>query len=142
MARLRQSDKTEALEKIPLFEGLSKKELVFLARLVTEAHFLEGTVLAKQGVLGREAMVIMSGTAVVHRNNRKVAELGPGDVLGEMSLVNRVHRNATVTASTDVTVLVMDSREFSSVLDSNPKVSVKLLKTVAARLVENQGGTI
>ena len=87
-------------------------------------------------------MVPMAGTAVVRRNNRKIAELGQGDVLGEMSLINRIPRNATVTARSPVTVLVMDAREFSSVLVENDKVAAKLLKAVAARLAENESSAI
>lgn len=142
MARLSKNDKTDALRRIGLFEALSKKELGFLAQQTTEATFVEGTELVTQGELGREAMVLVEGSAVVRRNNRKIAELGPGDVLGEMSLINHTPRNATVTATSPVTVLVMDAREFSSVVSANEGVALKLLRTVVARLVENESPVI
>lgn len=142
MARFSKSDKTDALKRIGLFEGLSKKELGFLAQQVTEATFAEGTELVTQGELGREAMVLMEGSAVVRRGDRKIAELGPGDVLGEMSLINHTPRNATVTATSPVTVLVMDAREFSSMVSASEGLAVKLLRTVAARLVENESSAI
>ncbi len=142
MARFGKDDKIGALRRIGLFEGLSKKELGFLAQQITEVVVAEGTELVTQGDMGREAMVLMEGSALVRRNNRKIAELGPGDVFGEMSLINRVPRNATVTATSPVTVLVMDAREFSSVVSANEGVAVKLLKTVAARLVENESSAI
>ena len=142
MARLRQSEKIAALQKLPLFDGLSTKEFTAIAGLTTEVRVPQGRVLAKQGDLGREAMIIESGTAEVRREGQMIAELGPGDFFGEMSLINHVPRNADVAATSDMTVLVMDSREFSSVLDSNPKVAVKILKTVVARLVENQESTV
>jgi len=138
VARFGKDDKIQALKRIGLFQGLSKKELGFLAQQVTEVTFAEGTELVTQGELGREAMVLMEGTAVVRRNNRKIAELGQGDVVGEMSLINRLARNATVTATSAVTVLLMNSREFSSVIAENHKVAGKILKTVAARLAENE----
>ena len=138
MARFRKTDKANALGKVGLFAGLSKKELGFIAGLTTETTLEAGSALVEQGELGREAMVIMAGTAVVRRNNRKVAELGPGDVVGEMSLINHAPRNATVVATTDVTVLHMDAREFTSVMESNKRLTMKLLKTVAARLADNQ----
>lgn len=97
--------------------------------------------LAEEGVLGREAMVILSGTAEVTRAGKKVSELGRGDVVGEMSLINHAPRNATVTASSDCAVLVMNSREFSSVLDANPDLTIRILKTVVARLTETQSDT-
>ena len=142
MARFGKDDKIEALKRIGLFEGLSKKEFGFLARQVTEVTFAEGTELVTQGELGREAMVLMEGTAVVRRSKRKIAELGQGDVLGEMSLINRIPRNATVTATSPVTVLLMDAREFSSVVAENDKVAGKILKTVAARLAENESSAV
>ena len=142
MAKFKKSDKTEALKRIPIFSDLSKKELGFLAQLTTEMVFWEGTDLVKQGEMGREAMMLMSGTATVRRNGRKIAELSSGDVLGEMSLINRAPRNATVTASSEVTVFLMNSREFSSVVATNDGLAAKMLKSVAARLVENQTNAI
>lgn len=138
VARVRQADKIDALGKIPLFGGLSKKELQFLARLLTEVDVKEGSTLVKQGEYGQEAMIIQAGTAVVRRNKRKIDEMGPGDFFGEMSLIDRMPRNAEVTATSDMTLLVMDSREFSTLLDTYPKVAVKILKTVVERLVKAQ----
>ena len=142
MARVRQEDKINALGRIPLFSELSKKELVFLARMTTEVDVREGSTLVRQGEMGREAMIIESGTAVVRRNNRKIDDVGPGDFFGEMSLIDHMPRNADVVATSDMTVLVMDSREFSTVLDTYPKVAVKILKTVVERLVEAQSTPI
>ena len=142
MARVRQEDKINALGRIPLFSELSKKELVFLARMTTEVDVREGSTLVRQGEMGREAMIIDSGTAVVRRNNRKIDDIGPGDFFGEMSLIDHMPRNADVVATSDMTVLVMDSREFSTVLDTYPKVAVKILKTVVERLVEAQSTPI
>jgi CRP-like cAMP-binding protein len=85
-----------------LFADLSKKDLGFLAQLSTEASFSEGTYLVTEGNLGREDLILMSGKAVVRRNGRKVAELAAGDVVGEMSLINQVRRNATATTTSDV----------------------------------------
>ena len=138
MARSRHPDKVEALAQVPLFADLDKKQLGFIASQTTELTVKAGSVLAEEGVRGREAMVILSGTAEARRANGKVAELGPGDAVGEMSLINETPRNATVVASSDCTLLVMNFREFSSILEANPDVSIKILRTVAARLTENQ----
>ncbi len=138
MARSRQPDKVEALAQVPLFGGLDKKQLAFIAALTTEVSLKAGSVLAQEGELGREAMVILSGSAEARRGGVKVGDLGPSDVVGEMSLINDLPRNATVTALSDCALLVMNSREFSSILNENPDVSLKILKTVAARLAEIQ----
>lgn len=142
MARIRQPEKVKALKGIPLFAGLTNKELDFLARLTTEISVKEGHTLVKQGQPGREAMVIMSGTAVVRRNGRKIDEMGPGEFFGEMSLIDDLPRNADVVASSDMTVLVMDSKEFSTIFDEYPKVAVKVLKVVVERLIRAKSQAI
>lgn len=135
---MRQDDKMTALKRIPLFTRLSKKELRFLAQMSSETNVGEGSKVVKQGELGREAMIIEEGTAEVVRDGEHVVDLGPGDFFGEMSLINHMPRNADVIATSDMRLLVMDSREFSSVLSQSPEVAVKILKTVVERLVENQ----
>lgn len=138
MARMRHDDKIDHLEKIPLFAGLSKKELRFLAQMSSETSVQDGSVLVKQGEIGQEAMIIESGSAEVRRDGRRIDSLGPGDFFGEMSLINHMPRNADVVATSDMNLLVMDSREFSSVLSEYPEVAVKILKTVVSRLTGDQ----
>ena len=138
MARSRQPDKVETLRHVPLFAGLDEKHLTSIAGMTTEMRFSAGNTLAEEGALGREALVFLVGEADVTRGGKKVAEIGPGEVVGEMSLINHAPRSATVTATSDCTVLVMDSREFSSILEDNPDVAIRVLKTVVARLVENR----
>ena len=138
MARSRPPDKVEALRKIPLFGDLDKKHLLFIAGQATEVRLKAGAVLAQEGELGREAMLLLVGSAEVRRADEKIGDLGPGDVIGEMSLIHHAPRNATVIATSDCDLLVMNSREFSSVLEANPDVSLRILKTVAARLAENE----
>ena len=142
VARGREADYINMLGSLPLFEGLSKKELQFLASMSTEVGVREGSTLVKQGEPGQEAMVIEKGTGVVKRDGGEIDTVGPGDFFGEMSLVVNQPRNADVIATSDMTVLVMNSREFSSVLSEYPEVAVKILKTVVERLVRAQGSTV
>jgi len=142
VARGQDSYKIDALGKLPLFEGLTKKELQFLASVTTEVRVGSGSTLVKQGDIGQEAMIIESGTAAVHRDGQEIDQMGPGDFFGEMSLIDNMPRNADVIATSDMDLLVMDSREFSSVLDNYPAVAVKILKTVVARLVKAQGTAV
>ena len=130
------SDKVDVLAGVPLFTGLSKKELGEIARLVTEVEIPPRDFLAYEGEVGREALVILSGKATVRRGGRKIAEIGQGDVVGEMSLITNLPRNASVRADTLMRALVMDTREFSSLIDFHPAVGVKILRTVAQRLAE------
>lgn len=132
----RQSDKVDVLSGVPLFSGLSRKELGEIARNVTEVEISPRDYLAFEGETGNQAMVILAGRVTVRKKGRKVAELSTGDVVGEMSLVTNRPRNATVRADTFVAALVMDSREFATVMDVNPQVATKILRTVAERLSE------
>jgi CRP-like cAMP-binding protein len=132
----RRDDKIDVLAGVPLFAGLSRKELGHIARLVTEVEYPPHDYLTYEGQTGREAMVILAGRCTVRRNGRKVAEVSVGDVVGEMSLVTNRRRNASVRADTVVTALVMNTREFSSLVDEHPQVGAKILRTVADRLAE------
>ena len=138
MALMRHDEKIGHLQKIPLFADLSKKELRFLAQMTSETTVKQGSTVVKQGESGQEAMIVEDGTADVIRDGEKVDDLGPGDFFGEMSLINQMPRNADVVATSDMDLLVMDAREFSSVLSEYPEVAVKILKTVVERLVANQ----
>lgn len=142
MARIKEPEKIAALERIPLFDGLTKKEFQFLASLATEVSVREGTTLVKQGDPGREAMIIESGTAQVLRDGVKIDDMGPGDFFGEMSLIDHQPRNADVVATSDMIVLDMNAREFASMLDSYPEVAVKILRTVVARLIAAQESSV
>ena len=132
----RRSDKVDVLAGVPLFAGLSRRELGEIARNVTEVEIAPREYLAFEGETGRQAMVVLAGHVSVRKRGRKVADLGPGDVVGEMSLVTSRPRNATVRAETFVSALVMDSKEFAAVMDEHPQVAAKILRTVAERLAE------
>ncbi|MDX1469076.1 MAG: cyclic nucleotide-binding domain-containing protein [Acidimicrobiia bacterium] len=142
MARIKEPQKIAALQRIPLFEDLDKKELQFLASLVTEVPVRPGTKLVKQGEIGLEAMIVEEGTADVIRDGNKVDEIGPGDFFGEMSLIHHQPRNADVVATSDMIVLDMSAREFATMLDAYPDVAMKILRTVVARLAASQEASV
>ncbi len=122
------------LANVPLFAACSRKELQAVAKASDELTFSAGKVLCEQGSVGREAFVIVDGTADVHRNKKKVASMGAGAYVGELALLDHGPRTATVTASTDMTVLVIGVREFTALLDDVPSIAHKLLKALAARI--------
>jgi len=137
VARLRrQSDKADVIASIPLFEGLTKREVSEIAKLADELDVAEGTTLATQGEVARQVVVVLSGSAVVRRAGRKVAEVGPGDIVGEIGLVTHRPRNATVVTATPATILVLDGQAFDKVMQELPSVARKVLQTVADRLAE------
>ena len=122
------------LASVPLFSACSKKELQAVARASDEVDLPAGKVLCEQGTIGREAFIIVTGTAEVRRNGRKVADVGPGSCFGELALLDHGPRTATVTATSDVTVLVLAAREFAALLDQVPPIAHKLLRSLAERV--------
>ncbi len=126
----------EHLAEIPLFSALSKKDLQRIAKASNEVTLEAGTVLAEQGDMGREAFVIVEGTATVSRNGRKVGAVGPGDAVGELSLLDHGPRTARVVADTDLTALVLSAREFAGVIEDVPGLAHKLLGQLASRVRE------
>src|SRR3712207_587709 len=124
------------LASVPLFSACSKKDLQRIARASDEIDVQAGRVLVDQGRAGHEFFLIIDGTATVKRNDRKVTTLGPGQYFGELSLLDRGPRSATVVAETDMRVLVLGQREFAGVLDDVPEMAHKLLGSMARRLRE------
>lgn len=124
----------DRLAEIPLFSGCTKKDLQRLDRASDEVDVQAGTVLTAEGEQGREAFVILSGAATVARDGQQVAVLGPGDHIGELSLLDGGPRTATVTTTEDSTVLVLTRQAFNGVLDEIPTLAHKLLVSLARRL--------
>ncbi len=126
----------EHLSEISLFSALSKRDLQRIAKASNEVTREAGATLVDQGDVGREAFVIIEGTATVKRNGRKVGTLGPGNAIGELSLLDHGPRTATVTADTDITMLVLSAREFGGVLEEVPGLAHKLLAELSSRVRE------
>ena len=126
----------DQLANVPLFSSLSKKDLQRVAKASTEVTFPAGKTLVDQGRTGHEFFLILDGSAVVRRNNRKIADLGPGQYFGELAILDRGPRSASVIASTDMRALVLGQREFLGVLDSIPGMAYKILTLMAQRLRE------
>ena len=122
------------LETIGLFSELSAKECKSVGRLMTSITVKPGRDLITEGDVGREFLVIMSGEATVRRGGKVVARLGAGDFMGELAVIAGVPRTATVTADTEMVVSVLNRREFSALLDSQPKLARKILVGAVKRL--------
>ena len=123
-----------ALASIELFAGLSKKELAAIDRLMTPIDIKAGKEVIKEGTAGREAFIIVEGTASVWRDGKLIASVGKGAVLGEVALLANRARTATVQAETAMTVEVLNRREFEQLLDQNPAITRKLLVATAKRV--------
>ena len=130
------ADHLEHLAKVSLFAGADHKELVEIAKATTELTVDAGRVLVRQGEPGREAFIVVEGRATVTVDGKEVAQLGPGDAIGEMSLLDRGLRSASVTADTPMRLLVLDPREFKGLMMSIPAIAVKVAAALAARVRE------
>ena len=126
----------EHLKNVSLFAGCSKKDLEKIARSGDEIRTPAGTVLVDQGQTGREAFVILEGSATVKRNGKKVATLGAGNVVGELALLDHGPRTASVMCDTDCQLLVISQRHFTAVLDEVPTLAHKLLANLAGMVRE------
>ena len=126
--------KLELLRAVPLFAKLDDGELADVGRHADEVSVAEGEVLVTQDTSGNSFYVIIEGRADVVKDGQKLAELGNGDFLGEMALLEDLPRSATVVTTAPTRLLEMHRRDFSSVLDSAPHLARKMLATLAHRL--------
>ena len=132
----RQGSTDERLARVPLFDGVSKKHLAQIANLMTPVNLDAGDVLARQGEIGREFVILLEGEAEVARDGKVIAVRGPGDYIGEIALLDNQPRTATVTAKTHVAAEVLNRAEFATLLADAPELSNKIMVTMAQRLAE------
>jgi CRP/FNR family transcriptional regulator, cyclic AMP receptor protein len=122
------------LARVPLFSACSKKDLQLVAKRAEDVKVDAGKLLVSEGDTGTEFFVIVDGNATVSKHGRKVAELGPGGFFGELALLERAPRNATVKAETPMELVVLGQREFAGIIDDVPEFAHKLLVGLARRL--------
>jgi CRP-like cAMP-binding protein len=131
---LTQDRRAELLAGCPLFKGISQEGLAGLAEMATAVDFPAGHVIARQGEIGTGFFVVIDGMVRVVRDGEVVARLGPGEFFGELSVLDRMPRNATVAAETATKCLALASWDFEKVLLEQPALTLSILRGVAARL--------
>ena len=124
------------LHRVPLFSACSRKDLQLVARRAEEVRVPAGKVLVTEGETGHEFFVILEGMAKVSRQGRRVNTIGPGAAFGELALLDKAPRNATVVADSDMELVVLGQREFAGIIDEVPGFARKLLAGMAKRLRE------
>ena len=127
----------EVLARVPLFAGLSKKDLREVGRLASRVSIPAGAKLAHQGKPGREFIVVLDGTVDVLIDDEVVASCGACDFFGEIALLERGDRTATVVATSDVVVDVISKGEFTTLITEHPQIGDTLRAAMAERLSEN-----
>jgi CRP-like cAMP-binding protein len=123
----------EGSAAIDLFGGCTRREQRMIARLATPVHFDAGDRIVRQAESARECFVLVAGHARVERDGETIGVCGPGDIVGELALLDRHPRSATVVAHTDVEAVVLGPREFAALLHI-PAVARMLTRVLARRL--------
>jgi CRP/FNR family transcriptional regulator, cyclic AMP receptor protein len=123
------------LEAVDPLRDCTRKQLEEVARLAERVQVGEGEVLAREGRIGREFFLILSGKVAVTREGRRINSLGPGNFFGELAAMNPGPRNATVTALSELDVLIIGPREFAAMANI-PGFRDALVQSMARRLRE------
>jgi CRP/FNR family transcriptional regulator, cyclic AMP receptor protein len=128
----------EALERVPLFSGLNKRELQKIARLFKKRHFSKGETVVKQGSGGAAFFVIESGEAAVFIGSKQRTTLKPGEYFGEIALIDEGTRMATITATSELFCYGLTYWDFRPVVEKNGVIGWKLLQRMATLLRETR----
>ena len=132
--RLGKDAKVELLKKVPLFSKLSKKGLQDVAHIADQLDLPAGKEMATEGDRGREFFVLLKGEADVLKDGRHINTMREGDFFGEIALVTKMPRTATVTATSDVDVLVITERDFDMLLKKSPEIGRAVAEALAERV--------
>ena len=132
--RLHKDAKVELLKSVPLFSKLDKKGLEDVAHIADEIDLPAGKEMATEGDRGREFFVLLKGEADVTRGGEKINTMKEGDFFGEIALVTKMPRTATVTATSNVDVLVITERAFDTLLKNSPTIGRGVAEALAERV--------
>ena len=128
------------LKKVPLFEDLSEKEIKTVAEWAKSVEHPEGEIMVEEGKLGYAFHLMIEGHAEVTMSGGHTRTLGPGDYFGEIALIDKGPRMATVTATEPVTTLALSAWKFRTMIDRYPDATAKLLfglcKVIRAQAAE------
>jgi CRP-like cAMP-binding protein len=126
--------KMELLKRVPLFSKLDKKGLQAVARIADELDLPAGKEMATEGDRGREFFVLLKGEADVTKGGERLTTMKEGDFFGEIALVTKMPRTASVTATSDVDVLVITERDFDTLVKNTPEIGRAVAEALMERL--------
>jgi CRP-like cAMP-binding protein len=134
-------DWTGVLAQVPLFSDLSKRHLRGIAKLATIRRLPAYTRIVREGEQAHSFYLMLEGTAVVRPSGKRPVKIGAGDFFGELALLDKSPRSATVEAQTEVQVASIGRSAFLRMVEHEPKVALILLRTMAARLRSSEAST-
>jgi CRP/FNR family transcriptional regulator, cyclic AMP receptor protein len=123
-----------AVAKIPLFAGVPKRHLRTILKRMGEYEYENGATILKDARQGEVLFLLLEGSARVVRAGRTVARLGPGDFFGEIAVLDRRPRTASVIATSPVRCLTLHRDDLREVIAGEPEVAWSLLEGLASRL--------
>lgn len=126
--------KIELLKQVPLFAGASVRELRQIASRADEIDVPAGYALTREGDRGREFVVLVEGSATVESDGRVIATLADGDFLGEIALLLYTARTATVRTTAPSRLLVVNERDFRTLVDDVPSFGREVYAAANARI--------
>jgi CRP-like cAMP-binding protein len=135
------SDVIRHFQAVPLFASISKKGIRALVQAADEVDLSSGKVLVRENEWGRHLYVILRGTAEVTKEGKRLRELVPGDFFGEMAFLSGARRTATITARSDMRVMILGPQQLEVILESEPILARRMLETMAKRLLANETET-
>jgi CRP-like cAMP-binding protein len=127
----------DRLRRLPLFGELDHHDLATVARWTRAVEVAAGGLLLEQGSLPHELFVIEDGTAIVVRDGETLAEIGPGDEVGEIALLKQQRRMASVQATSDLVAIALDAEALPELAESMPELATRLRETTERRLRSN-----
>jgi len=128
------ASKTATLATVPLFAGISDESMQRLSSVAGEQEFPAGHFIVRQGQVGTGLYVIVSGAARVVTGSHELAQLGPGDFFGELTVIDQQPRLASVQATEDTTCLALASWDLLRLLETDSALALNLIRGLAARL--------
>ena len=132
--KLGKNSKIDLIKAVPLFSGASKAELAEIAAIADEVDLPAGRTLISEGDTGREFFVLIDGAADVTQAGSSIRKMGPGDFFGEIALISKAPRSATIVTTSPVRALVITDRAFRQLLEHSPRIAVTVLTALAERL--------
>jgi CRP-like cAMP-binding protein len=132
--RTNDDPKLDLMRRVPLLADRARKELDLISTFTELVDVDAGKVLTREGDRGREFFVLVSGSAEVTRGGEHVATIAPGDFFGEIALVTKLPRTATVTAPVGSRVLVMLDAHFRRLVEIDPEIRLRILTSLGRRL--------
>ena len=128
------ANRIELLRRVPLFSDLEERDLEAVANTMREVTFRAGQEVTTEGGGGVGFFIIEDGRATVTVHGTERGKLGPGDYFGEVALIDRTDRTATITADTELRCLGMTSWDFRPIVEANGTIAWKLMQALARKL--------